>query len=61
MNEAEDSSPYLPTPQQVFTSLSGSNNQDYSCTHLPKIEHASTVKKDRDRKETKVNLRQKPY
>jgi len=50
--EAEDSSPYKPTPQQVFTTPSGSNNQDYSCTYPPGVEHASTVENggDSDRK-----------
>ena len=49
MKEAEDSSPYIPTPQWVFTTPSESNNQDYSCTYPPRIEHAGTVKKGRDR------------
>jgi len=49
MKEAKDSSPYIPTPQQVFTTPSGSNNQDYSCTYPPGIQHAGTVEKGRDR------------
>ena len=51
MKEVEDSSLYIPTLQRVYTTLSGSNNQDYSCTYPSRIEHASTVEKcsDKDR------------
>ena len=49
MKEAEDSSLYIHTPQQVFTTHSGSNNQDYSCTYPLGIEHADMVEKGRDR------------
>ena len=49
MKEAEDSFLYIPTPQQVFTTPSGSNNQDYSSTYPSEIEHASMVEKGKDR------------
>ena len=49
MRKAKDSSPYIPTPQQVFTTPSGSNNQDYSCTYPLGVEHAGMVEKGRDR------------
>ena len=49
MKEAEDSFSCKPTPQQVFTIPSGSNNQDYSCTYPTGTEHSSTVEKGRDR------------
>ena len=49
MKKAEDSSLYIPTPQQVFTTHSGSNNQDYLCTYPLGVEHASMVEKGRDR------------
>ena len=49
MKEVEDSSLYISTPQQVFTTSNGSNNQDYSCTCPPGIEHAGTIEKGRDR------------
>ena len=49
MKEAEDSSPYILTPQRIFTTLSGSNNQDYSCTYPLGIDHASTIEKGKDR------------
>ena len=49
MKEVEDSSLYIPTLQRVYTTLSGSNNQDYSCTYSLGIEHVSTVEKGRDR------------
>ena len=51
MKEVEDSSLYIPTLQWVYTTLSGSNNQDYSCTYPSRIEHAGTVEKcsDKDR------------
>ena len=48
MKQAKDSSPYIPTPQQVFTTPSGSNNQDYLSTYPPEIEHAGTIEKCRD-------------
>ena len=46
--EAKDSSPYIHTLQRVFTTLSGSNNQDYLCTYPPGVEHSSTIKNGRD-------------
>ena len=46
--EAEDSSPCTSTPQQVFTIPNGPNNQDYSYTYPPRVEHAGTVEKRRD-------------
>ena len=49
MEEVEDSSPYIPSPQRVFTTPSGSNSQDYLRTYPPRIEHASTVENYRDR------------
>ena len=49
MKKAEDSSLYIPTPQQVFTTHSGSNNQDYLCTYPLGVEHAGMVEKGRDR------------
>ena len=48
MKEAKDSSLYIPTPQRVFTTPNGSNNQDYSCTYPLRIEHAGKVEKCRD-------------
>ena len=48
MKEEEYSSPYI-TPQQVFTTASGSNNQDYLCIYPQRIEHAHTVEKGKDR------------
>ena len=62
MKEVEDSSPYIPIPQRVFTTHSGSNNQDYLYTYPPEIEHVGMVKKVEIEKEkaTKVNPRQKP-
>ena len=63
MKEVEDSSPYIPIPQRVFTTRSGSNNQDYSYTYPPEIEYVGMVKKVEieKEKETKVNPRQKPH
>ena len=49
MKEVEDSSLYISTPQQVFTTSNGSNNQDYSCICTPGIEHAGIIEKGRDR------------
>ena len=49
MKEAKDSSPYIPTPQRVFTTPNGPNNQDCSCTYPLRIEHAGKVEKCRDR------------
>ena len=49
MKEVEDSFSCKPTPQQVFTIHSGSNNQDYSCTYPTGIEHSGMVEKGRDR------------
>ena len=46
--EVEDSSPYIPTPQRVFTTPSGSNNRDYSGIYPLGIEHAGLVEKGRD-------------
>ena len=48
MKEEEYSSPYI-TPQQVFTTPSGSSNQDYLCTYPLRIECAGMVEKGRDR------------
>ena len=47
MKEEEYSSPYI-TPQQVFTTPSGSSNQDYLCTYRLRIEHAGMVERGRD-------------
>ena len=49
MEEIEDSSPYTPIPQRVFTSSNGSSNQDYSCTYPLRIEHVGMVEKGKDR------------
>ena len=46
--EVEDSSPYISTPQRVFTTPSGSNNRDYSCIYPSRIEHAGMVERGRD-------------
>ena len=58
--EAKDSSPYLHTLQRVFTTPSGSNNQDYLCTYPPGVEHLGMIKngrnndKERDQGQLKV-------
>ena len=36
------------TAQRVFTIPSGSNNQDYSCTYPPGVEHAGMIENGRD-------------
>ena len=46
--EAKDSSPYIHTLQRVFTTPSGSNNQDYLCTYPPGVEHLGMIQNGRN-------------